>query len=383
MAQTTVVTVPAPPLEGVAVQDGAARIVSGAVAGRSPEVSLRVSSYAPAATDDGIAAEPVTAPPAEAVIAAGVVVSAMAVPPPLGTSDALTAAPAEKLAPVKPTVDPPRASEVPVWPLTEVIDAVGWLATVMLSDAVVVAVQVGAARIVSGAVAGRSPEVSLRVSSYAPAAADDGIAAEPVTAPPAEAVMVAGVVVSGMAVPPPLGTSDALTAAPPEKLAPVKLTVEPPRASEVPVWPLTEVIDAVGWLATVMLSDAVVVAVQVPLSVPRPLRTTVSVYVGTEIVVVPAALSVSDSVVLTAEGAAPAALAPPVPLKASEVVEPSPDTVAVPLIATLVIATGEVVELCGWSMLTCTVLPVAPESGVVRTMPPASVSGATPVMAQV
>ena len=71
------------------------------------------------------------------------------------------------------------------------------------------------------------------------------------------------------------------------------------------------------------------------------------------------------------------------PLKASEVVEPSPDTVAVPLIATLVIATGEVVELCGWSMLTCTVLPVAPESGVVRTIPPASVSGATPVMAQV
>ena len=64
-------------------------------------------------------------------------------------------------------------------------------------------------------------------------------------------------------------------------------------------------------------------------------------------VVVPPAFSVSDSVVFTAEGAAPAALAPPVPLNASEVVEPSPVTSAVPLIATLVIATGDVVDPCG------------------------------------
>jgi hypothetical protein len=102
------------------------------------------------------------------------------------------------------------------------------------------------------------------------------MAAEPETAPPV-AVRVAGVVASGMAAPPPLGTSDAVTVAPAVKLLPVKLTVDPARASAVPVWPLTAVIDAVGWFATVMLTDGVVVAVQVPDSVPRPVSTIVSV----------------------------------------------------------------------------------------------------------
>jgi hypothetical protein len=130
-----------------------------------------------------------------------------------------------------------------------------------------------------------------------------------------------------------------------------------------------------------MLSELALVVVQVPLSVPRMPRLTERVYdAGSVTVTVPLELgSVSDSVVSTAEGAAPAADEAPVPLNASVVVVPSPDTVAVPLIEALVIATGDVVVPCGWSMFTATVLPTVPESGVMSVSSDVSVSAATPL----
>jgi hypothetical protein len=130
-----------------------------------------------------------------------------------------------------------------------------------------------------------------------------------------------------------------------------------------------------------MLSELALVVVHVPLSVPRPVSTMEIVYdVGRVTVTVPAELgSARLSVVSAAAGTAPAADDPPLPLKASVVVEPSPATVAVPLIVTLVIATGEVVVPAGWSTLMVAVPLTLPVSGATSSSVEDSVSGARPV----
>jgi hypothetical protein len=208
--------------------------------------------------------------------------------------------------------------------------------------------------------------VSLKVKAYAPGVTVDGITVDPEIAPAGLAVSAAGLVVSGMAVPPPVGTSEALTAAPAEKFVPEKLTDAPARAALVEVCPLMLETVTFGWPATVMLAEVgAPLAVQVPDSVPRPVTTVLRLYeVGSVTVTTPLVVGSVRLALRTTSGEGPEGSAPSPPLNGTVVVAPSPVTVAVPLMVRLEIATGRVWPLAGWVMVTVAEVPEAPVSGV-------------------
>jgi hypothetical protein len=96
----------------------------------------------------------------------------------------------------------------------------------------------------------------------------------------------------------------------------------------------------------------------------------------------PDAGSARDAVAVTVGMTAPLATAPIEPLNGKELT-PALETVAVPLMVMLLIASGAVVPPLGWLKLTWIVPPAAAESGAVSVSAPAWVCGAIPVRLQV